>query len=135
MPTQIETFSGVSLEPITNPEEAKTEAIVLGASLTLARGTVLGKRTSNNKHYAYNDSLTDGTETATCILKHDVKTDASGNVYYGDSAVPSAVNLPHATAVAYIAGTFNTSELTGYNAAALADFQGRLTSTGYLRIG
>lgn len=134
MPTQIESWNPTSLEPIEFPQDARTEAVVMGVSLTIARGTVLAKRTSDNKHYAYNDALTNGTEVAKCIAKFDFVTDASGNVYLGTSATPSALNLPHSTAVVYVAGVFNSSELTGWDAAAAVDFHARLLPSGYYRI-
>jgi hypothetical protein len=134
MPTQLDTFNATKLEPVSFPQDARIDNVVLGVSLTLAKGTILGKKTSDNKHYAYNDSLTNGTETATCILVYDTVTDANGKVYLGTNAVASINNLPHTTAPVYVAGVFDTAELTGYNAAALADFQGRLLPSGHLRI-
>lgn len=134
MPTTLDTFNPTKLEPVSFPECAKIDAVRLGVSLTLARGTVLGKRTSDSKHYAYNDSLTDGTEAATCILVYDVVTDANGKVYLGTNAVASTFNLPHELASVYVAGVFDTTELTGYNAAAKADLHGRLLPSGWLSI-
>jgi hypothetical protein len=134
MPTTLSTFNPTKLEPIEFPEDARIEAVVMGASLTVARGTVLGKVTATNKHAAYNDALTNGVEVATCIAVYDFVTDASGNVYLGTSAVASEMNLPHATAPVYVAGVFNSSELTGWNAAAAVDFHARLLPSGYYRI-
>lgn len=134
MPTTLETFNPAKLEPVTFPEDARIDAAMLGASLTLAKGTLLGKRTSDSKLYAYDDTKTDGTQTAVAILVHDVKTDASGNHYLGTNAVASTTNLPHRDTSVYVAGCFDTTELTGYDAAAKADFGARLLPSGWLRI-
>jgi hypothetical protein len=133
MPTTLNTYSFDKLEPKESPELAIVDAVKLGASLTLAKGTVLGKRTSNNTHYAYNDALTDGTNVATCILMQATKTDASGNCYFGDSATAAVDNLPHAEAPVYTGGIFDTDDLTGYDAAAKTDLGGHFTPAGWLK--
>ncbi len=133
MPTTLNTYSFDKLEPKEFPELAAVDAVKFGASLTLAKGTVLGKKTSDDKHYAYNDSLTNGTNVATCILMCAIKTDSSGNVYFGDSATAAIDNLPHAEAPVYIAGVFDTDDLTGYDAAAKTDLGGHLTPAGWLK--
>jgi hypothetical protein len=133
MPTTLNTYSFDQLEPKEFPELAKTDAVKFGASLTLAKGTVLGKRTSDNKHYAYNDALTDGTNVATCILKCTIKTDSGGNVFFGDSTTATVDNMPHAEAPVYVAGVFDTDDLTGYDANAKADLGGHLTPAGWLK--
>lgn len=135
MPTTLSTFAGAKLEPKSFPEDARVDAIRLGVSLTLAKGTVLGKRTSNNLHYAYNDALTDGTNVATCILQYDVVTDANGKHYLGTNAVASEFNLPQMDTTAYVAGVFDTDDLTGYNAAAAADLHARVLPSGWISIG
>jgi hypothetical protein len=132
--TTISTTSAAKLEPAEYPQDARIDAAQLAPSLDLAAGTLLGKITATNKLAAYNDSLTNGVETAVAILVYDTSTDASGNHYLGDSDVPSEVNLPHKDCSIYVAGVFRTTDLTGYNAAALADFQGRLLPSGFLRI-
>lgn len=134
MPVTLETFNPAKLEPVEYPQDARIDAVQLGVSLTLVKGTILGKRTSNNLHYAYDDTKTDGTQTATCILMHDVVTDASGNHYLGTNAVASSVNLPHKDTSVYVAGVFDTDELTGYDANAKTDLGGRFLPSGWLRI-
>jgi hypothetical protein len=133
MPTTLNTYSFDQLEPKESPELSVRDAVKMGASLTLAKGTLLGKRTSDNKHYAYNDALTDGTNVATCILLCAIKTDASGNVYFGDSATAAIDNLPHAEAPVYIAGIFDTDDLTGYDANGKTDLGGHFTPAGWLK--
>lgn len=74
----------------------------------LAKGTVLGVLTANGKYAAYLDGETDGTGVAKAILAD--KVDATS----ADQLV-----------AAYIRGAFVVSKLTGYDAAALADLNGR----------
>lgn len=133
MPVTLNTRSYDKLEPKTNPEDARNGSVRLGVSLTLAKGTILGKRTSDNKYYAYNDALTDGTNVATCILMQATKTDSSGNAFFGDSTDASEINLPHAEAPVYKGGTFDTDDLTGYDANAKTDLGGSLTPEGWLK--
>jgi hypothetical protein len=133
MPTTLSTYSQDHLEPKTNPELAVLSCVRLGASLTLAKGTLLGKRTSDSKHYAYNDSLTDGTNVATCILRQAVKTDSSGVAFHGNSTDASEINLPHTEVTVYVGGVFDTDDLTGYDAAAKTDLGGHLTPEGWLK--
>ncbi len=134
MPVTLNTYSFDKLEAKTSPSDTRESCVRLGASLTLAKGTVLGKRTSDSKHYAYNDSLTDGTNIATCILQQATKTDASGNAYFGDSTTASLDNQPHAEVPVYTAGIFDTDDLTGYDANAGADLNVRITPEGWISI-
>jgi hypothetical protein len=122
------------LQPKQRPEDARQDAGVFGVSLTLAKGTVLGKKTSDGKLYAYNDSLTNGTEVAVGILMQSIITDSSGNVFYGDSATAGEFNPPHETAAYWQSGIFDTADLTGYDAAALVDFKGRVLANGFILI-
>ena len=130
----LETYSNDSLQPQRRPSDARTQAINLGPNLTVPKGRLLGKKTSDGKFYLYNDANSDGTEVAKCINKTACKTDADGNVYYSDSAVASSINIPFQTTQVYVAGTFKISELVGYDAAALADFNGKLDEAGDVMI-
>ncbi len=134
MPTTLEILNPAKLEPVEFPQDARLDAVILGNSLTLAKGTLLGKRTSDNKHYAYNDALTDGTNVATCILVHDVVTDSSGNHFLGTNSTASSFNLPTRDTSVYVAGCFDTTELVGYDAAGKTDLGGRILPSGWLRI-
>lgn len=134
MPVTLNTTSLDQLEPKSFPSHAQEDAVNLGASLTLAKGTVLGKKTSDGLHYAYNDALTNGTNVATCILKQATKTDSSGNAFFGDSTVASPTNLPHKDVPVYVAGVFDTDDLTGYDANAKTDLGGRILPSGWLCI-
>lgn len=133
MPTQLESYNDDKLEPVMAPELAKIDAATLGPSLTLAKGTVLGRKTVDGLLYAYVGANVDGTGTAVAILIHDVATDAGGKHYFSDSAVASRMNLPKENTAVYYAGVFDTVDLTGYDAAALVDLNGRVLHNGYIK--
>lgn len=134
MPTTLNTYLVDKLEPAEYPHDARIDAAQLAPSLTLASGTVLGKITATGKLAAYNNVLTNGTETAVAILVYDTATDASGNHYLGNTATPGRDNLPHKDTSIYIAGVFRTTDLTGYDAAAATDFHARVLPSAFIRI-
>ncbi|MNC76874.1 hypothetical protein D3C75_1286930 [compost metagenome] len=72
----------------------------------LVKGTVIGKVTATGKFKAYSNAASDGTETAVCILDNDQDT-TGGDV----------------GASAWIAGIFDSSKLTGLDAAAKTDLK------------
>jgi hypothetical protein len=133
------------------PQETATDQIVAGG--TAITGTTL---TFSGASYAalpqpliqlYPDGLTGmtagsvddtttltGLETPTCVLIRATVTDANSLAYYSDSAVVSATNRGYQNAQVYSAGVFDTDKLTGYDAAAKAALNGRLLSSGFLRI-
>lgn len=134
MPTTLNSWNADKLEPAMYPQDARTIAAKLGASLELDKGTVLGKRTSDGLLYPYDDGNTDGTETAVAILVYDVATDASGNHYLGDSAVPNPSNLPLADVPVYIAGYFDPDDLTGGDSNGYTDLGAKTLPNGLIRI-
>lgn len=73
----------------------------------LAAGTVLGKITETGNYGAYDNTNSDGTETAKLILKEAV------------DATSADVKCN-----AYVTGCFDKSALTGIDAAGLVDFEG-----------
>ena len=102
-----------------------------GAALTSSgTATVIVSRTTAGvllgTWAAYNDGHSDGTQVAKAILQYDICTDAAGLVTYGQTA-PNEFGIKYPYAPAYFNGAFKTSELTGLDAAAVADL-GRLTS-------
>lgn len=121
----IHTFTEQKLEPYKNPDLARTTAVKFGNSLTVAKGTVVARKTSDNKFYAYLDSNSDGTEVARGIAQYDFVTDASGNVFLG-AAATSEHGQYELTAPIYTQGEFFIGDLTGLDANGLADLQGRL---------
>jgi hypothetical protein len=121
----IHTFTEQKLLPYQNPDDAKTVTVVLGNSLTLAAGTVLGRKTSDNKWYAYSNAASDGTEVARAILQYAIATDGSGNHFIGAAAVAEHGQFEK-HAIAYMKGDFAVADLTGLDTAGLADMQGFL---------
>lgn len=134
MPTQLNSWNADKLEPAIYPELARTIAAQFPASTTIAKGTVLGKVTASGKLAAYNDSNTDGTETAVAISVYDVITDSAGKHYLGDSAVANPSNLPLDTVPVYIGGIFDPADLTGENANGLTDLNARTLPNGFISI-
>jgi hypothetical protein len=133
MSLQTQPFTAVKLEPFERPNEAVTESVPFGVSLTIARGTVIAIKTSDKKWYAYADGNSDGTEVARGIAMYDFTTDSNGKVTIANESL-----VKYDTAPIYKAGTFRTTELTGLDAAAVADL-GRIVggsvADGVLRIG
>ncbi len=74
----------------------------------LDKGTVLGIETTSEKYVVYDDGETDGSEVAQAILADDVDATSSDQLV-----------------AVYLRGLFLLSKLTGYDAAALADLNGR----------
>lgn len=119
------TFTVKKLEPFQRPEDAVTQNVKFGNSLTLAAGTVLGRKTSDNKWYAYASGNADGTQTARGLLMYDIATDASGNAFMGSAAV-SEFGQSDLTAPIYVGGIFAGADLTGMDATALASLNASL---------
>ncbi len=126
------TYTGLKLQPYLDEDSAVVEAMVFGVSLTIAKGTVVGIKTSDGKWYAYDDALSNGLEVARGIAQYDFTTDSNGDVTIGGDS-----GATHKTAPVYLKGFFATSELTGLDANGVADL-GRLvsgtTSTGVLDV-
>lgn len=135
MPTLIDTFAPANiLQPVKWPADARQDAAGFKPSVTIAKGTVLGKVTATGKLAAYASGNSDGTQTAVAIAMYSFITDANGKAYLGDVAVAGHQNVPLNELPIWVAGTFDTSELTGYDATAKTGLGGRITHDGYLRI-
>jgi hypothetical protein len=133
MPLVTKTYTGVKLEPYMRPDDAVTESVAFGNSLTIAKGTVLGIVTTGGKWGAYVDANSDGTQTAKGIAMYDFTTDGSGNVTIGGDSGATYKSAP-----VYVGGYFRTTELTGLDAAGVTDL-GRLiegtVADGVLYVG
>jgi hypothetical protein len=131
----LETYAATNqLQPKQRPEDARQDAGAFAANLTLVKGTVLGKRTSTGELEAYNDAHTTGVNVAVGILMYTIKTNATGQVFFSDSTDASLNNTPHQTAPYWQSGIFDTGDLTGYDANALADMQGHVLANGFISI-
>jgi hypothetical protein len=122
MPTTYKhSFSDQALHPCLRGNDALLIRVRLPASVTYAKGTVLGEITASPGTFkAYASGNVDGSQVAKAILAVDVITDASQNVQVGGAAgAPWGETEP--TAPAYICGYFRTTELTGLDAAGAAN--------------
>lgn len=88
--------------------------------------TTLGR--SAGTFAAYNDSNSNGTETARGILQNDVTTDGGGNVFFGPVAGTSRWGESYPTASMWAGGIFRTVGTTGLDAAAMVDLGAHLES-------
>lgn len=136
MPTAAtNTYSASRLDPAINPEEAYASIIHVNfaPSLTLAKGTLLGKITATGKYAAYNDALATGVEVARpLVTQYAVTTDANGKV-----TNLNTFGVLEDSAPVYTGGYFRTEDLTGFDAAGVTDIkaviiQGDLT-TGLIK--
>jgi hypothetical protein len=122
-----------------DPQSARTLACQVTASLTLAKGTVVGQVTASGKIKAYASGNADGSQLPLGFLAYDVVTDASGNVVFGPTG--ATVDLTRGfelTAPVYYKGTFLQSDLTGLDANAITVLKGRtggVGATAYVTIG
>lgn len=87
---------------------------VAGGQGILPIGTVLGRKTSDKLYYQYNNSLSDGRETARGVLRRAVNTGPAGSP-------PQLANL-------VIAGILKLTYVSGADAAALVEL-GAVTDT------
>lgn len=74
----------------------------------LEKGTLLGIETATGKYVPYDDAAVDGSEVAVAILADKIDTTDTDQLV-----------------AAYVRGQFVLSKLTGYDAAALVDLNGR----------
>lgn len=136
MALTIKTFLGTKLEPYQNPQDVRTISVVLGANLTLAQGTTLGRKTADGKFYAYNDANADGTEVARGLLPVAVKTDGSGNISLSDTVSTGGDQGETYPGIAmYVGGTFLYDDVVGMDANGLADLQGKILNKNALGAG
>lgn len=131
-------FSNQKLEPYYDPQRAGTVAVKL-ADGTYVKGTVLGEITASPGTYkAYASGNVDGSQVAKLILAWDCVW-ASGVCTMAPSGSGGPFRETYLTVEAYYKGAFQTSELTGLDAAGQANLQGHLISgdltSGVIEIG
>lgn len=120
-----DTFTGQKLEPYQNPQDARQIAIKIGASKTLAAGTVVARLAATELWDAYADGGAGGLEVARAILVYAVATDSGGKHFLGGAAASeNGESFP--SVPAYISGDFLVGDLTGLDANGLAELQGRI---------
>jgi hypothetical protein len=125
MLTNVRTYTNARLQPAQYPHLAQHNAGVFGPSLTIVAGQALGKKTADGKLYAYADANS----------FYSFVTDANGQAFIGGSTTPGEDNPPQTTMPYYWAGVFDTADLTGHDAAALADLKGFVMPSGFIKIG
>ena len=113
MPTAaFNTFTNTKLVPAINANRAAIIEVKIGASKTLAAGTILGQVTATPGVYdAYANAGAGGLGVPLCVLQYAVTTDASGNItnWSGPFAsVPADINVP-----AYEHGDFLCADIVG----------------------
>lgn len=116
-------FSNDKLEPAYAPELAKTQAYKVKSG-SYVKGTVCGMVNNTGAMGAYATGNSDGTETAVCIAVYDMYSDGTNVSLTDDGAL-----LPGETrqnAPFYVSGFFECGELTGLDAAGVADMSARL---------
>lgn len=111
------------LEPYINPENARTLACEFGASLVIAKGTLIGMVTATGKCKAYTSGAVDGSQIPIGVLEYDIVTDASGLVTYGGSgSTPDWLRGGSSrTAPVYWCGAFAAADLVGLDATAITN--------------
>jgi hypothetical protein len=121
MPLQNNTYSLAAVDPVYNPEDAMESMICvpLGNSLTLAKGTVLGKITATGKYIAYASGASDGSQLPVGILRRAATTDGSGNITnYSEWGTTGAC------APIYTQGAFKIADLVGLDDNAVTKLAG-----------
>lgn len=112
------TLSFAAVNPIWNPDQARTMSVKIAPSLTLPAGQMLGELTASPGVYgAYDKDNSDGTEVLKAILQYAVTTDSDGipTNFIGPFGVgvPAPLSVP-----AWTSGEFKTTDLTGDSIAA-----------------
>lgn len=93
--------------------------MTLADSTTGGAGTTIASTTTGvaptGTYKAYSSTNSDGSQASKCISKYDLVTDASGNITFGLQSGGGEFSQTELTAPVWIAGFFNTIDLTGYD--------------------
>lgn len=110
--TAVNTFNASKLVPFINPQNAMVKEIKIGASKTLAAGTIMAEVTTTPGVYdAYASGGAGGLGTPIGLLVNDVTTDSSGNI---TSINGMPVNVfPDINVPMYYKGVFNCADVKG----------------------
>lgn len=121
------------IDPVVAPHLAFAVDVPLKASTTFVKGTVIGEKTSDGKYAAYASGASDGTQIPKGIVAYNCTTDASGNI-----TIEGEFGQTRKLCPMWIAGVFNTAELTGLDANAVTVLAANLiqgdTTTGQIRL-
>lgn len=120
--TALNTFTQLKLEPLQNPDLARSIAVKLKASTTFTLGEILGEIAATPGIFAkYDPTANDGTEVPKGLAMYSCITDASGN--------PTGVTFPYPpfpepSMPMYVRGEFDCALIT----AAMGDSGALLTA-------
>jgi hypothetical protein len=129
MGVAVNTYNGARLCPLYPQPEYARVAVKLPANKTYPQGQVLGELTATPGTYMdYASGHVDGSQVPKVILEYPCATDASGNITIGAVAGTGSFGVTENSAPAYFTGTFNTAELTGFDANAATILGGHLIS-------
>lgn len=130
------TFSGTLYAGKAQPLLTVNTSLLTGGTASFAH-TTSGAPAGVLKAYASGNS--DGSQVAKAIAQYDMFIDAVGNVYLGVTSAISQWGEVRKDGPAYIAGTFDTTQLVGVDATALSSGLWRLISgtvaAGVVRLG
>lgn len=115
------TFSNDRLVPQQAPELALSQAVKLKASTTYVKGEVLGQIGSTQVYGPYDATHVDGTENAVGVLEYACSTDAGSLI-----TVLGEWLITRKEAQMFVHGVFKTTDLSGLDAGALDDLQGKI---------
>lgn len=114
------TYSNNYLVPMYDADEALCQPVNLPASVTYAKGTVLGEVTATPGLFkAYASGSSDGSQVPKAILQYDCATDSSSNITIGAAAGGAAFGVTAKSVPAYFSGYFKTAELVQSGAGAI----------------
>ncbi len=105
--------------------------VQLKASATYVKGAILGPVTATPGLYAlYASGNSDGSQVAECILPRAYITDASNNVFLGNTVGGEYQQVGWNTVTAYFGGLFNVADLAPADASYTTGLSAKLQKTG-----
>jgi hypothetical protein len=133
--TATNTYQDSKLSPSRHPELAFEERFQMTASTTFTKGMAVAIVTATGKLGIYADAGSGGLGVMRGICPYGAVSDGSGNITIqgGNPAGTTEDTIP-----VFIAGYFFTADLTGVDAAGVADLGGHLVwgdyTTGEIRL-
>lgn len=101
------------LTPVQNPNDARQEAVIWGASLTITAGMAIGMKTADRKAYPFASGASDGTQIFAGFAMYTGRTDANGLFYKGDTgSTPNYRVTPDRTSPIWQNGVFDPADVT-----------------------
>jgi hypothetical protein len=133
--TATNTYQDIKLQPSRHPELAFEERFQMTVSTTFVKGQAVAIVTATGKLGIYADAGAGGLGVFRGICPYACVSDASGNITIEGGNI---LGTTEDTIPIFISGWFFSADLTGMDAAALADVAGHLVwgdfTTGEVRI-